>query len=188
MMTVTKTHDIHAEEQPISNEPGTTGARASRALRDEEKRYFDATKTLRDLAWESFDRRRGFEWKLSFGLWTALGALLGSLAAGKVILSETGERIVVSVACVFVIVLHSWWSVALAASNRADLKKSYIIEKELRETLGLTADCEAGRQLDAVVNRMGNRSGIAGNWGHLTQVLITLTLAGSVVVTTWIRG
>jgi hypothetical protein len=170
----------------MTNESSIDAKIEQGVLNDDQKRHFDATKTLRDSAWESFDRRRGFEWKLSFGLWTALGALLGALATGKVSLVGKDEQIAVWVACVVVVALHGYWSYALAGSNRADLKKSYVYEKELRNALNLSSKVK--NDLDAIVEPMSERNAAVRNWGHITQVLITLILAGASVVTSWIRG
>ena len=37
---------------------------------------------LGEASWNSWDRRRSYEWKVSFGLWSALGLIAGAQLRG----------------------------------------------------------------------------------------------------------
>src|SRR5262245_19717771 len=43
------------------------------------KSRFDALEVLRAAAWRNFNDRRDYEWKFSFGIWTALALACGAL-------------------------------------------------------------------------------------------------------------
>src|SRR5438270_13279188 len=49
----------------------------------EKKDRFDALLKLAESFWKQMDTRRAYEWKVSFGLWTALGVLAGLLIRGE---------------------------------------------------------------------------------------------------------
>jgi len=51
-------------------------------MREDQKRVFDAIYTLRLAAWNSFDKRRDFEWRAALGIWTAMAAMIGILLSG----------------------------------------------------------------------------------------------------------
>ncbi len=132
----------------------------ARTIDEGTKRIFDATETLRQAAWQSFDRRRAFEWKLSFGLWTPLALSIAGLAAGEVTLGEDAapERWFVSVIAFAVFVLHGWWSVYLAHVNAADLRKSYVYVAELFDgepELGFEAEVAGGGGVVGFVHYAG---------------------------------
>ncbi len=141
------------------------------------KYYFDATKTLRDSAWDSFDRRRGFEWKLSFGLWTGIGFFGGILVTESQL---SGSKCYIILLLLLIFVIHCFWSYSLANSNRVDLKKSYFFEEELLETLDLTEKFK-NSEVQKLIYDMNNRNFFERNWGIVTQCLITLLLVLGVI-------
>lgn len=48
-----------------------------------EKDEFDAYMQCADAAWKDMDQRRVYEWKVSFGLWAALGSFAGFVISGR---------------------------------------------------------------------------------------------------------
>ena len=53
-------------------------------MTDEQKRRFDALSDLRGSFWANYEGRRDFEWKVSFGIWTALATLTGISLTDKI--------------------------------------------------------------------------------------------------------
>jgi hypothetical protein len=160
-----------------------------RSINESAKRFFDAVESLRQAAWESFDRRRAFEWKLSFGLWTALALSIAGLAAGQVTFKPdaVAERWFVSAIASIVVVLHGWWSLYLAQVNDADLRKSYIYEREQRLALGISERTKPGEDINRVITLMTGRGWFAKHGGHVTQVAITAILAAGAAALAWLR-
>jgi hypothetical protein len=158
-----------------------------RSIDDNTKRYFDAVESLRQAAWQSFDRRRSFEWKLSFGFWTALGSIIVGLAIGEATLKSTPERVFLSLVSLVVVLLHGWWSFFLDQVNRADLDKSYAYEQEQMLALGITGDTKTAVKVRKIVAAMTERAWVAKHWGHITQVAVTGIMAAAVTVITWLR-
>lgn len=166
---------------------GSTPGAPLRTMDAEGARYFDGVNTLRHAAWTSFDHRRSFEWKLSFGLWTALAALLAGLATGKAQLKSWPEVVTLTGVGILVVLIHAWWAKGLSRVNDADLQKTYAYEDELRSVLGLTGQTSVGRRIDGVIESMQKRRALDKVWGHATQVGITGLLAAAVIALTWFR-
>lgn len=160
-----------------SNKDGT------QRIDDDTKRYFDAIESLRQAAWQSFDRRRAFEWKLSFGLWTALGAIIGGLAIGEATLQSQSERGFLIGFCAAVILIHGVWAfIYLDKVNRADLKKSYAYEHEQMLAVGKAIKKNTAKKINETIAKMERRCGLAKRLGHVIQVVITVILAAGVFV------
>jgi hypothetical protein len=158
-----------------------------RSINENTKRYFDTVESLRQAAWQSFNQRRAFEWKLSFGLWTALSAIIAGLAIGQATLKSTPERWVLSAISVVVVVLHGLWSFFLNKVNRADLDKSYVYEREEMLALGLAEHTKAGDDIQKTIVSMTGRGWLGKHWGHFTQVAVTIILAVGITVVAWLR-
>lgn len=158
-----------------------------RSIDEDTKRFFDAVESLRQAAWQSFDRRRAFEWKLSFGLWTALGAIIAGLAIGQATLKSAPEQLFLSAVTLVVFVLHGWWSFFLDQANRADLDKSYVYEREQMLALGLSEQTKAGEDIREIIVGMTGRGWVAKHWGHVTQVAVTGILAAGATALAWLR-
>ncbi len=158
-----------------------------RSIDDNTKRFFDAAGSLRQAAWQSFDARRAFEWKLSFGLWTALGAIIAGLAMGQATLKSMPERELVSAVVLMVVMLHAWWSFSLDQANRADLNKSYIFEREQRLALGISEQTAPGEDINKIIDAIAGRGWLASRWGHITQVAITFILSIGATALAWLR-
>lgn len=54
------------------------------AMTEDQRREFDSLKDLLDNEWREFENKVANEWKLSFGIWTALFTSVGSIATGKI--------------------------------------------------------------------------------------------------------
>jgi hypothetical protein len=103
-------------------------------MTEDEKRKFDAWESLRDHAWREFEEKTRVEWRLSFGIWTALLASAGALisADGQTIggLIEQVALWVIGV----VVLTHAaflYWIQKRLRSARDDLYKAQVQMREL---------------------------------------------------------
>jgi hypothetical protein len=55
-----------------------------------QKERFDSCMAQADAAWRSFDTRRGYEWKVTLGLWVAIGATIEFLDRQSIDLMSFG--------------------------------------------------------------------------------------------------
>ncbi len=71
------------------------------------KRKFDAFASIRDHAWREFKDKAKAEWRLSFGIWTALLAAIGALITSKLKLPI--NVCILSAVLVFIVILHGYF-------------------------------------------------------------------------------
>lgn len=157
------------------------------------KEQFEALEVLRAAAWRNFEARREYEWKFSFGLWTAL-----ALAAGALITRDPARAlglrgnyaalwVTVGVAAI-VVVVHVWWSHNCKLRNDRDRRLSYVFERQMcrladvdyeEEVLSLFPVALARR------NTEGNLWDTLSNYWHFSHVAITFVLAAATVLAMW---
>ena len=165
---------------------GDNGDMKIKSLSEESKWYFDSIEVLRGTAWKSFSERRSFEWKLSFGIWTALALSNAGLAADEASLASFWERVLASLCALLIVVVHGGWAYYLDQVNQADLQKSYVYETQQMLFLGFSKDTKPGAELFKIIDRMNRRPWYEKRWGHLTQVAITAILVMGVIALSWL--
>ena len=148
-------------------------------MTEEDKCRFDALDALRKAGYDSFDHRRSYEWKLSFGIWTALAAFTAALVTQPV---ESGKHLPIAgpwaQAVTLVIVglvayLHSQWLIGMGRSNNADRLISWHYENEMRDNLlKLPFDTALNSELATLRRKMGRLT----NWSYSSQLAITVLL------------
>ena len=151
-------------------------------MNEDEKRLFDALESQRKAHYESFDQRRSYEWKLSFGLWTAMAAFIAALVTKPV---EPGRPLPVSgcradwmtgIVAVSIVAVHAMFLIGMRRSNNADRRMSWHFERHMREELlKLPFDEALRRELELLRERMARVT----NWSDASQLLITLLLAAA---------
>lgn len=106
----------------------------------EMKAKVEALLKLADASWRAVDTRRSYEWKANFGLWTALGLLVGFLFQNKAeVLSGhlwttafLALLILLGIGLPYVFV----WSKGLYGKNQRDARRAYhywyLVEMELK--------------------------------------------------------
>jgi hypothetical protein len=53
-------------------------------LNPENKAMFDALKSAADFWWQSFEKRREYQWKINLSIWTVLVAYIGFVVTGRI--------------------------------------------------------------------------------------------------------
>jgi hypothetical protein len=119
------------------------------------------------------DARRAYEWKVSFGLWTALGILAGLLIRGEFKPPTVQAVFYAALLACIVLVYIFVWSIGLHrrnAKNRRDAQHFWNLAVK---------EFETGSIEKFKVTPIGS---VFRDWSHLTQILITLMLAIVAVV------
>ena len=155
-------------------------------MKEEDQRLFQALDTLRDAAWQSFDRRRTYEWKFCIAVWTSMAVFSGTLITTPPGATLAGAWPVVLTGLVGVLItsVHAYWSKGLSEANTADRRVSYVYEKRMCLLIGVS---HADEVLPLVQPRQG-RMGKLSNYSHLSQVVITGILAAAAVCAMWARA
>ena len=91
---------------------------------DSESEY-EALDVLRKSSWESFDKRRAFEWKVCIALWTALATFIGIMITNGHNDPPCYEKIVAISAFGFIVISHLFWLIGLHRANQIDKKISF---------------------------------------------------------------
>jgi hypothetical protein len=88
---------------------------------------------LSEACWTEFDTRRSYEWKISFGLWTAIGIIIGF--ALKEDVNHVIDMWLVTLVLVIIMAAYIWWHIGLRNSNKRDQDKRHayfkVIHKEI---------------------------------------------------------
>ena len=115
-------------------------------MNDETRRRYQALQSLNDQNWAEFQEKTRLEWRLSFGLWTSIVTVIGSIFAGRAtnidlnILKWPAVCLATSLAaflCVALIGLHIWfllWIQKRLNDIRANLRT---VRSEMWELLKL---------------------------------------------------
>lgn len=164
---------------------------------------FNALEVLRVAAWRNYDDRRSYEWKFSFGLWTALVVATGALIIGepeKVVGLHHNVRALAATGFLtfLITVVHVWWSHNCRFRNDRDRYLSYQFEEPMCEMVGVSYkgvvlpifaepdDREKPARHARWKPERGLRPTLRNYW-HLTHMLITLFLNAAVFLAMWAR-
>jgi len=135
-------------------------------MTQEEERRFRALETLRKAAWESFNERRKYEFKVTFSMWTALAALIGLLMTrdmkGPAVAYAAGTTAV----SVGAAALHAWWIGGISRANRLD---KHIAFTEYRDRMNMMLNVTFGPGTNGLIAEVG-RGG--GRWSGMLQVCV----------------
>lgn len=148
--------------------------------------------TLRAAAYASFNDRRGHEWKLSLGIWTALAVLL----AGLVQSNKPGEDFPFQGTCAWaafalagllLVALHAVWSHWASRGNYIDNKIQFHFRDEMiNNTLKVPFSSELNEFIKAHLQREP-----PFGWtqrSHFVQVCITFLLVAGAVLIVYVRS
>ena len=105
-------------------------------MNDDQKRKFDAIATLRSWAWDSWDRRREFEWKMSLGIWTSLSALIGILFSRDTAVPSEIFKWGSVVIVLLVALLHFAFCIGISIAQNADRRRAESYESLLNKEFG----------------------------------------------------
>ena len=146
---------------------------------------------LRVAAYQSFNDRRSYEWKLSLAIWTPIAVLVAGLVQPghegtfpfkgiKYGFAATGVGLAI-------VLLHIYFNNGMARANAIDKDVSLFYAKRMRTVIGLHFDSKLDQKIDALPGRPKHPLTQWTQWGHLTQIGITLLLTLLAVVIVWVR-
>ena len=151
-------------------------------MTNEDKNKFDALEQLRAAAWESFDKRRPFEWRVCIALWTAFAAFIGALVTGKGVIPTTASAVGTTVIALTILVLHYIWLRGLGHAHEADKHIHLFFNGQMMDMLGVQFPEKLATRLAATRRGWGT---MFANWNHLSQIGVTAVLALSTIITIW---
>jgi len=137
------------------------------------KAELNALEKLRNGAWEEFNNRRIYEWKMSMGVWTALAAFIALILTGRVKI-PFHFSIYAWIVIVSIFFLHAYFSYNLAISNRTDRKKQFFFENKINNILKVSYDDELQKDI-ATAQKRGKRCPLV-DWSQFVQLSVTLIL------------
>ena len=120
---------------------------------------------LRQAAWDRFNARRSYEWKMCFSIWTGVLALTGFCATSESVLLNVAHAVILAV---LVLGVHTFWQVNIARVNGWDLEQVYSLEDEIRNI--------ASKPLTHEFRQRQKHWRWAKYWSHLSFVVITAVL------------
>jgi hypothetical protein len=154
---------------------------------NESKTFDDKLKvltSLRDAAWQSWDHRRSYEWKINLAIWTAESVFIALILRGELHLPKPAPVFIVIgtlVLCASVVAVHGALMYSVFVSNKKDQLKQYEAEDALRVIAGLRPTSELlkdsksdlGRAIKVARDCLG---GLGSRAWPICQVLITFLL------------
>jgi hypothetical protein len=152
-------------------------------MNEKEKERAEVLENLREGAWESFNTRREYEWKVCLALWTAMAAFIGTLLTGKIELTRAPALMTIAVAMA-ILVLHICWLSGLIKAHAADKKVNLFFANTLTEKIGVSFDSKLSHELKQTRKKWGK----LWDWNSLFQIGITALLAAAAVTAVWTIG
>jgi len=165
----------------------------SNSLKLEDPDRLQGMESLRLAAYSSFNDRRSYEWKLSLAIWTALAVLIVGLAqpseVGKVFpLHGRRYGLVASILGICLIAVHIYFNNRMAWANAIDKDISLFYSKRMRAAIGLDFPQEIVNKIKKLPKRSENAKLQWLQWGHLSQIVITVFLTILAVALVWLRA
>lgn len=142
----------------------------------ETKNQFDAINELCKGAWEQFNERRRFEFKVCIAVWTALSAFIALILTGRLIESSNSIFVIIgtSICVILITVFHSIWIRGLGKANSLDRNIAIHYERFLQKITNTNFPIELENKLKGPRDKMGK---LIANWSHRAQIGVTITLA-----------
>jgi len=159
-------------------------------------KYLDV---LRLAAYQSFNDRRGYEWKLSLAIWTPLAVLVAGLVQpgkeGNVFpIHGQWYGVLACMAGIAIVGLHIYFNNGVAKANNIDRTKVRMYEDQIHSSLTFNKTDKYREEKDTLARQIKMRSKPPDSpswqwwqWGHRAQVGITLLLTIAVVAIFWVR-
>jgi len=137
---------------------------------------------MAEVYWTNFNRRRGFEWKFSMSIWTALAAFIAISFREGAGMPSVRLRIGLVVGAILIWVVQMWFLRRVTLANRADKAKALFYEYAMKDILLFKFDQDVKKAL--VDLKSWDRPG--DWWSCITQLAITLVLiALAILVQVW---
>lgn len=158
-------------------------------MSEDEKRKADILVELYRQAYQNFERRRTYEWKLSLAIWTALAVFIAIAIRRE---ASTFNFALAAVALA-AILLHWFFIGRVKLANDVDKRKAELYEHELNQLVGIHFGPNGENDymkavtnaISLVIDDKGFRRWVGkGRWAIVMHVgfTILLTIAGLIVV------
>ena len=124
-------------------------------LSPEDKNRFDALMRLSDFAFQRWQDRRKYEWRLSLGLWALIAA---SIHYRDVVKPSSPHNCAVALMLIVVVFVHACWIRSNWVSNQKDINNAFYYSDNARQLL-------QGQEMP----RPDEAQGPAGTWRGLKE-------------------
>lgn len=149
-------------------------------MTNEDKNKFDALEQLRAAAWDSFDKRRTYEWRICIALWTAFAAFIGAVVTGRVA-TTTPVAVGTTIIALAVLILHHFWLRGLSRAHETDKREDVFFRRQMMDMLGLQFSEEDKAHHKVIQDSWGKFT----NWSRLFQIGVTTLLVLGTIITIW---
>lgn len=136
------------------------------------KNRFDSIALLWKGAWDNFNNRRVYEWKICLAIWTVFAIFIGSNISGDYKIFDI--KIIVGIILIggLITIIHARWIFGLGRANRVDREIAIHYERILQKL----SNSEFSEKLEKRIKSPRLQMGKVSNWSHSTQIGITLLL------------
>ena len=136
------------------------------------KRRFDAVAKLSYRAWENLHKRRAYEWRVAFTLWTAFALFLGILLTGQLSASKgllfSGCFVMGLIMCL----IHAYWLNGLGISETFDREMAIHFESLLQQM----SNSEFNDDLQARLDKRRKELARPLDWSRRPQLAVSVVL------------
>jgi len=144
-----------------------------------------------EASWKDMDTRRVYEWKISLGLWTALGAFAAIMLRGEANLSPCVmapiSLLLLLIGCLYVVP----WTKGLRERQLRSLNTFHYFLDRAEDALGTnSARKKFGdvlREEFAGKEAEENLIDILKHWAHGSQIIVTWIFVAVALLSMWIR-
>jgi hypothetical protein len=143
-------------------------------------------------AWERFKNRREYEWKISYGIWTACGIASGFLLSSSAALSSLWQVVALTFAAIFVVVVYAFkWMPYVQQAHHLDQNFMVWCEEQALASIGVSIPEDLTPphhfQLPPSPNTLHDRFRVIGHRAAISQILTTLLFAIIFILALWSR-
>jgi hypothetical protein len=152
------------------------GCSMTDTIESDEVQKRDVYLRLADRAQHRFDQRREYEWKVNFGLWTAIGLALGFLLSADAPI-DSKMKWAATILLAIIVLVYGYWISMLHVRARRDRDTSIHWEDQAIASLP---------KPPKVYNTLAWR-GVNQYWVFIGQIGFTFLLAAMLALSIWFR-
>jgi hypothetical protein len=145
---------------------------------EKEKNRMDTLENLRAAAYQSFNDRRSYEWKMCISIWTPFALYIGALVtqpieSGKNLpLAGTPLAIGTALVSLIILIIQVFWTLGLARANKLDNMYDWDLRNEMYAALEHKTPPDVIKDVDKIKKQRGK----LWHWSTRTELLLTLLL------------
>lgn len=145
------------------------------------KTKLDALEKLRNGAWENFNNRRIYGWKMGMGIWTALAAFIGVVLTGRIYINQSlscCKTFIVfeafAIVAIMVVYLQAKFLIGIGNAQRIDRDKEFFFENKIMEILTIEFSPELTKKIED--RKKKREKSPLYEWLEFVQLGITIML------------